>query len=171
MNSCSEIRRLYVVQNFRYRVAKFPLILLLMTVSFVAMTNAFYLPVPWTRYLNRCGGQPMEAMVHVCCDGRRQNVPLYEASECYGKTVYTTKDKMCCGRRIRYKNWFSACCGTDAYDDRGHFCCLGLIHENTYRQPACCGDQPFEGQYYRCCVQSDIRRDIRGDIRRKADKC
>ena len=163
MNNCSEIRRLYVVTCFRYSFAKFPLVLLLMSVACLAMTNAYRIHIP--RYKNRCGGQPMEAMVHICCNGLRQNVPLYEASACCNKTVYTTKDKMCCGGQIRYKNWFSACCGTEVYDYRASTCCNGRLQEKPYRRPACCGTEAYDGYSERCCgVGSPY-------VRRIADGC
>ncbi|KAK2158607.1 hypothetical protein NP493_1787g00011 [Ridgeia piscesae] len=120
------------------------------------MTNAFRIDIPW--YQNLCGGQPMEAMVHICCGGRRQNVPLYEASECCGKTVYTTKNRICCGGQIRYRNWFSECCGTQVYDYRSQYCCNGRLQDLPYRQPACCGTEAYDAYYYICCGLGDLRR-------------
>ncbi|KAK2158606.1 hypothetical protein NP493_1787g00014 [Ridgeia piscesae] len=74
----------------RYCFAKFPLVLLLVGVACLAMTNAF------PRYQNLCGGQPMRASVHICCNGRLQDKP-YRQPACCGTEAYDAYYYICCG--------------------------------------------------------------------------
>ena len=116
MNSCSEIRRLYVVTCFRYSFAKFPLILLLMSVACLAITNAA------PRYQNLCGRKPMRATVHICCDGQLQYKNWFSA--CCGKDVYDYRSQYCCLGRLQDRPYRQpGCCGDQAYDAYYYICC------------------------------------------------
>ena len=144
MNSYSGIRCLYIVTCFRYSFAKFPLILLLMSVVCLAMTNAA------PRYQHLCGGQPMRATDHICCGGQLQYKNWF--SECCGTEVFDYRSQYCCNGVLQEKpNRRPACCGTKAYDAYSEICCgLGDIRKG-HNCRNLCGGQPMRATDHICC--------------------
>ena len=127
------------VTCFRYRIAKFPLILLMVIVSSLAMTTAWY---------SYCGGEQYDSTHYICCGEQIRSKPSYPA--CCGTTAYNWRVKICCGGQLQYKPIDAACCGTMAYNWHVNICCAGQLQSKP-PNPACCGTIAYDWHWDDCC--------------------